>query len=355
MKKPTLTSEHAKLYVKQGIHETGGWTEGWCGLRHKTIPAVTGGWSSVTVASILALTTRALIVLGAGLFPLIVRRVVLATPNAPNAPIPSTLQDGLKIIANALSNSTMIDFILGGIAIFIVATPKLLDMWGREAKVEHHSPYRDLSAAIRKLPLKQQLIVGDTLDAIRLTLLALREEMSLLIGDGSGQNVADVTLLEFCDSKGKQMTVRARTANHEDVRRPIDSDKFMAYYVALEGRNFAEHDFKNSRNPFPPKRLTVLGKPDVNYRSVLYMPIICSEQMALSTAAPSDGISQIVDSCVGVICVHSAKAYRFWRWGDHNKGTGGFADVAFSRSMPYIALIEQLLSRTAQKVKLEVL
>ena len=120
----------------------------------------------------------------------------------------------------------------------------------------------------------------------------------------------------------------------------------------MEGRNFSEHDFTNRHNPFPPVRVSVIGEPRVGYRSVLFMPIVCSER--LQAISEDETLDQIVDSCVGVICVHSAKAYRFWRWGDHKKGTGGFADVAFGRSTPYIALVEQLLSRTAVKVRLEV-
>lgn len=175
--------------------------------------------------------------------------------------------------------------------------------------------------------------------------------MSILIGATSIDDVTDVALLEFCDASGSKMQVRTRTSNHEELNRPNDSNRFVAYYVAKEGRNFAEHDFKNTRNPFPPKRVSVRGGPDVNYRSVLYMPILCSERIL--SEVDGKQFESIVDSCVGVICVHSSKPYRFWRWGDHKKGAGGFADVAFSRSMPYIAVIEQTMNRTACKFKLE--
>lgn len=346
------TADEAAAYVHKGIHEIGGLPEAWGGLIHKTLPAVLGGWSSVTLASVLAMLVRLLFVVAAALFPILVRKVVLASPQTTSAIAPTTLQDGLIVLFNAVQSATSIDVILGVIAVLLIGAPKLLDMFGKQTKVEHHTPFKNLYAAIQSLPIKDKVNSLDTEKSIRLTLLALREEMTLLIGAASRHDVTDVTLLEFCDVAGSKMKVRTRTANHDEVNRPVVSSKFVAYYVALEGSNFAEHDFTNSRNPFPPKRVSVRGVHPVDYRSVLYLPILCSEKVL--TPAQKAQPDQIIDSCVGVICVHSSKAYRFWRWGDHTKGTGGFADVAFSRSMPYIALIEQLLSRTACKVKLEV-
>lgn len=349
------TPDQAQAYVHKGIHGVGGLTEAWGGLIHKTIPAVTASWSSVNfgsgVAFCLAFILRVLIIAATALFPLLVRKVTTST-STNQAPAPASgVLESVNFIMQTVVNATSIDYALGLLALVVVGAPKLLDMFGTQAKVERHSPFFDLTAAIKKLPIQNQPQLQDTDDAIRLTLLALREEMALLIGDVSSQRLTDVTLLEFCDDQGTRMQVRARTANHEEVGRPVESSKFVAYYVALEGRNFAEQDFKNKRNPFPPKRVSVRGNHDVDYRSVLYLPIVCSE-----TVAPPDGVHgapQVIDSCAGVICVHSSKAYRFWRWGDHKKGVGGFADVAFSRSMPYIAIIQQLLSRTVPRVKLE--
>lgn len=345
------TAEQAREYVRNGIHEVGGWPEAWGGLIHKTIPSVTGGVRSLTFTGALALFTRVSIVIAAAVYPILVRKVVLAPSAVNSAAAPTTIHDGFVVFVHAIQSASLIDYMLGFAAIFFVGAPKLLDMFGKQAKHEQHAPFNELSAAIKGLPIKDKISAADTVEAIRLTLLALCEEMSLLIGGPAGQKVTDVTLLEFCDKTGKRMQVRCRTNNHEAVGRPIDSTKFVAYYVALEGRNFAEQDFKNGRNPFPAKRVTVKGDHDIEYRSVLYMPIVCSER--LSGTQPNGGMVDIVDSCVGVICVHSAKAYRFWRWGDHAKGVGGFSDVAFSRSMPYIVLLERLLSHTAVKVKLE--
>lgn len=345
------TVEQARAYVRRGIYGKGGWAEAIGGLIHKSIPSAIGTLSSVTFASVLALLLRVCIVILTALFPLLVRRVSSVTSAAHPNMTDGSIAGGVGFVLDAVAGATSVDVVLGLIALLVVGLPKLLDALGKQAKIGHHSPFFDLTAAIKKLPIQNPLQAQATDDAIRLTLLALREEMALLIGDASGQRVTDVTLLEFCDAQGNQMQVRSRTANHDEVRRPVDSKKFVAYYVALEGRSFAEHDFTKSGNPFPPKRITVWGSPDVDYRSVLYMPIVCSQK----TEPPQGqhGVLQVIDSCAGVICVHSSKPYRFWRWGDHKKGVGGFADVAFSRSMPYIAIIEQLLSRTAPRVGLE--
>jgi hypothetical protein len=342
----------AEEYVHKGIHVPGRWREAACGLQHKTFPAILGRWSSITLVSVIALLVRVLMIIVAALLPLLIRKLSLAPAQFPPAPTPSSASEALIVFANAVQTATAVDYVLGFVAILLIALPKLLDMFGREAKAEHHSPFMDLSAAIRSLPISNTVSADQTTESIRLTLLALREEMTLLIGSVSNKDVTDVALLQFCDATGKTMRVRARTANHEEVNRPNDSLRFVAFYVAKEGRNFAEHDFKNNQNPFPQVRVSVRGGHEVKYRSVLYMPILCSE--TIKTVVNEQEIENISDSCVGVICVHSSKPYRFWRWGDHKKGTGGFADIAFSRSLPYIAVIEQLLRRTAPKFKLEV-
>lgn len=345
------TPEAARKYVNEGIHGVGGVREAFGGLRHKTLPTLLGRFSSVTLASVLALLMRFSIVCLAALFPILVRKLALPAQQGSVATPPASMQDAFGVIVGAVQTATPMDYFLGIGAIFLVGVPKLLDMFGKESAAAHHTPFSDLTAAIRQIPVKDKATPTEVGGAIRLTLGALKEEMSLLIGARSSAEVTDVALLEFCDVNGTRMQVRARTANHEEVNRPNDAGRFVAYYVAQEGRNFAEHNFINKRNPFPPKRVSVRGGLDVNYSSVLYMPMIVSERKPPEAKGQPE---QIIDYCVGVICVHSSKPYRFWRWGDHKKGTGGFADVAFSRALPYIAIIEQLLSRTAYKVKLEV-
>lgn len=341
------SSDEAHRYVHNGIHAVGGFLEALCGFWHSTLPALVNPRASISLRALVILLSRILVVSATALFPLLVRKTLTASqPESVD-----TVGEGFAYIGTAIANASSLDYVLGGIALFVVVAPKLLDLFDKKKDVEAHSPFFDLTAALRKTPIQQGIQTQQTDDAIRLALSALRDEMSLLIGGVPSKRVTDVTLLEFCDPEGEQMQVRARTANHEEVKRPVDAKRFVAYYVALEGRNFVEHDFRNGKNPFPPKRVSVRGSHDIAYRSVLYIPIVCVE--TLPPAAGQHGAPQVVDSCVGVICVHSSKPYRFWRWGDHKKGVGGFADVAFSRSMPYIALIEQLLSRTAHNVKLE--
>ncbi|BDT69643.1 hypothetical protein os1_38340 [Comamonadaceae bacterium OS-1] len=345
------TPEAARKYVSDGIHGVGGLREAAEGLRYKTLPTFMGKWSSLTLVSVFALLVRVGIVCLAALFPILVKKLAMPPVPGPGTNAPASMQDAFGVIVGAIQTATSMDYFLGVVAIVLVGVPKLLDMFGKESRVGHHTPFMDLTAAIRQMPVKDKASLAEMGGAIRLTLLALREEMSLLIDARTSSDVTDVALLEFCDADGARMQVRARTANHEELNRPNDAPRFVAYYVAQEGRNFAEHNFTNKRNPFPAKRVSVRGAHDVNYRSVLYMPMMVSVK---SSSEAKDQPEQIVDYCVGVICVHSSKPYRFWRWGDHKKGTGGFADVAFSRALPYIAIIEQLLSRTAYKVKLEV-
>jgi hypothetical protein len=327
----------------------GGWREAWGGLRHSTLPALFGVREKFGVGSIIVFLSRILLLVVTALFPLLVRKSITSSPSPPA----KSLNEGLTQVLNMIMTASHLDVILGVIAIFILIAPKLYDLFSKTSKVEIHSPFYDLTAALRKIPIQPTVTPEEVDDALQLALMALREEMATLIGDTTHKRVTDVSLLEFCDQSGTKMQVRARTANHVGVGRPIDSARLVAFYVAKEGRNFAEHDFKNKRNPFPPKRVSVIGFPQINYRSVLYIPIIYSE-VVNSNEGGRHGAPQAIDRCGGVICVHSSKPFRFWRWGDHAKGVGGFSDVAFGRSMPYIAVVEKLLSPTAHKVKLEV-
>lgn len=341
-------AERAQAYVHNGIFEVGGWREALNGLRHRTIPTLFNRSGSLTLGGAVALGLRFLFLAVVALYPIMVRKTIVAPPPATT---PATLSDGLAAFVGVVSNPQPIDFILGLLALALTTTPKLFEMWGRRSNIGRHSPYYDLTAAIRTMPIGNNVAVGAATDAIKLTLCALRDEMSQMILDDARGPATEVTLLEFCVQDGTKMRVRARTANHEPVQRPVASEKFVAYYVALEGRNFAEHDFKSKDSPFPATRITVIGAKEVGYRSVLYMPIMCSKKVG--PANLKDGNGDVVDRCVGVICVSHPKAYRFWRWGDHKKAEGGFSDVAFARSMPYIALIERLVEGSAHGIKVE--
>jgi hypothetical protein len=348
--KQVPTQEVARKYVHDNMFEKGGWREAAKGLSHKTLPFLLGLESSLTPTRITALLFRFTLLVAVAIYPIVVRKALVAPSSIPPSHPVSAFGSAWGPLVSALSDPAPVDYVLGALAVALTALPKVFDILGKRTKVAQHSPYYDLSASIQAMPKAEGGSADDADKAIHLALSALREEMSELIGDERKVRVTDVTFLEFCDERGSQLQVRARTAQHEVVKRPVAAEKFVAYYVALEGRGFAEHDFLRQGNPFPANRVTVLGSPSVDYRSVLYMPVICSERQT------TDGGTafKVVDSCIGIICVHSAKPYRFWRWGDHRKGVGGFADIAIDRSMPYIAIIKRLTEQTAHKVSLEV-
>lgn len=351
----TPAPDVARNYVRDGVFAKGGLKEGFSGLRHKTLPFIAGLESSITPGWVLAILLRIFLFLAIAFYPIFIRRATGASPaqsaHFMGPPIQTSFGDSLHSLWSLISNPEPVDYVLGLIAIVLTGVPKLVELTRRQRSVKQHSPYYDLSSAILAMPSATQAPDAACDESIRLTLCALKEEMSELTGDEGKQRVTEVTLLEFCDAHGHQMQVRSRTANHEEVKRPVASGKFVAYYVAMLGRCMAEHDFFSRRNPFPKTRISVVGSPAVTYRSVLYMPIMRADRGTLP--AGQHGAPMLVDGCLGVICVHSSKPYRFWRWGDHTKTTGGFADVAFERSMPYIALVKRLLEVSAPRVPVE--
>jgi len=268
---------------------------------------------------------------------------------------------GVDALLSTLLHLDGVDIVLASAWMLFTGVPKLLDARAKTRDpTKVHSPHSDLAAAIEKMPSVgapgcHVPLNGGTEEALRHCLGSLRLELSELIGDENQTRLTDVTLLEFCDNRGQAMQVRARTAN-EETHRPKESWRFLAYYVAMQGRWFAEHDFAAAENPFPNERLTVKGGVPINYRSVLYLPITTSTREPASNGAPNGANHRpVTDYCIGVICVHSARPYRFWRWGDHNKLLGGMGDVAYKRSLPYIALISRLLEHSVPKVRMEVL
>lgn len=349
-KKVTAPSPQvATEYVKKQMFLVGGWREAACGLWHKTLPQIIGMDSSLSISKIIVLLLRLLFVCSAAVLPIFARKVSQggAGSNAGKA-------NGIDWLG-LFQQLDSLDYGLGALAIGIVAGPKLLDALtkGKRLNGDAILPTHELASALRRVPTPSAAAAVE--DALRHALLGLRNELSELIGDERGRRLTDVTLLEFCDNSGAKMQVRARTAD-EVVKKPKASTEFLAYYVGMAGRWYAEHDFLNERNPFPKTRLTVPGTQPISYRSVLYIPITVTKY---SIKAPSNAIqSQVteqdaVDYCIGVICVHSSKPYRFWRWGDHKKGVDGFGNVAVSRAAPYIALVSKLIEPTSPCVPLK--
>ena len=321
------------------------------GLWHKTLPVMFGAGQKISALRLGAILLELLLLFAASVFPLLARKVA-------ETPMPGSQRPtGFAAIADAVQRANDTDYILAGVAICLVFGPRILSALAkvRSAKPADHTAYSDLAAAMERMPAIQSVpnghgpAVNGVDDSIRLCLSALKVEIAQLIADEN--KLTDITLLEFCDPNGQQMQVRARTAN-EVTHRPVPSRQFLAYYVAMRGRWFVEHDFTRSKHPFPPTRLTVRGNRPVDYCSVLYLPIMTSERIART---PQAGFLEpvTIDYCIGIICIHSAKPYRFWRWGDHRKKMGGMGDVAYQRALPYISLITRLIEGGAHRVRAE--
>lgn len=341
----------AAEYVENRLKNKGGWGEAVGGLWHKTLPVMFGAGQKISALRLGALLLELLLLLAAAVFPLLARKVA-------EAPTPGVQHPtGLGAIADAVHRANDTDYILACVAIFLVFGPRMLSAAAKVKtdKPADHTAYSDLAAAMERMPAIQSApnghgpAVNGLEDSIRLSLSALKVEIAQLIADEN--RLTDVTLLEFCDPNGQQIQVRARTAN-EVTHRPIPSRQFLAYYIAMQGRWFVEHNFTKSKHPFPITRLTVRGNPPVDYCSVLYLPIMTSERISRNN---QDGVAELVtvDYCIGVICIHSAKPYRFWRWGDHKKKMGGMGDVAYQRALPYISLITRLIEGSAHRVRAE--
>lgn len=336
-------------FVESTLHSKGGLKQLCYGFWHKTLPVMMGNCREVTLPRLLSLVLRLVVLVAAAVFPLLLRMAATASQTAP-AP------KGLDRLFELIFRADSADFWLGGIAIVLALSPRIFDFFGKGREVgESPSHYYDLSAAIKELPRCSCPETQEIDQSLRLALQALKGKVCHLIGDPEGTRLTDVTLLEYCDNSGERMQVRVRTAAHEDVKKPIASRRFLASYVAEAGRWFVLHDFISQDNPFDPYRITVFGNPKVNYRSVLYLPLMVAEREAGVAKSPqSDVTNKVVDCCLGVICVHCSSPYRFWRWGDHKKSqdSGGFGNVVYERSMPYIALVTKLLEPTAARVRL---
>lgn len=336
-----LESE-ARAYVRGRMYRRGGLLrEGIPGFWHKTMPFLIGLESRPSIGGVLALSFRVVTVVAVAFLPILGRRAITSGPSS---------SDDIDGFLGVLQSLKPIDYWLGLVAIIFIGTPKLLDAWARRRAPATHAPYGTLAAAIEQMPpLVEGTTNGSVQAALSGVLTSLKSEMEDLIADSQRKHVTDVTLLQYCDQAGTRMEVRARTAVGEPIGRPVSAALFLANYVGREGRWFAENDFLRKANPFKPRRLTVVGNVRVTYRSVLYLPILTAVKTHDVHGSPI-----VVDCCIGVICVQSSKPYRFWRWGDHTKDSGGgFGNIAIERALPYIALVTKLVESTAHKVPLE--
>lgn len=345
----------ARAYVQSGVFNVGGWSEAARGVWHKTLPFAAGRERRFSAARLVLSTFKYALLGCIAAYPLLTKRALAERPRAPQNFVgpPDPQQPwwhGFSQLWHFVSDLAPIEYAVAAGALLLTVALALIQRMLERKSTEPHAPEYQLSAAIKAIPLSLARDASCE-EAIRLTLFALRDQMTKLIGDEGKSPVTEVTLLQFCDHTGARMKVRTRTANYEDAGREIPSPTLMAYYVAMLGCTYAEHDFLHKRNPFPPYRVSVIGSPRVSYRSVLYIPITISAPAAQADRAV--GPAPPIDQCMAVICVHSEKAYRFWRWGDHRKATGSFANVATQRAMPYIALLKLLLEPSSPLVKVE--
>lgn len=341
-------------YVDRRGTQAGGVIEACSGLWCKTIPVLLG-WGKVSWVSVSGLLARALLLGITASAPIFVRKVLAGAPPASAPP--------LDVLLGTFAKLDSVDVVLVLLAIAATFIPKLIEALGKQKPAgAKHLPFTDLATAIEQMPAID--VAGRGRDgssdvavsaALNSALRALREEMADLVDEVGRQRITEATLLTFDNDQGTRMVVRARTASHEPIGRPVDAFRMLAYYVGMRGRPFVEHDFLHSANPFPPKRLTVPGAQKVGYRSVLYLPVMASKVVEVMLPQDVQGAPErrVEDNVIGVICVHCERPYRFWRFGDHLRPHDGFATIAYARALPYIALVTRLIEGVVPKIRLD--
>ncbi|WKB52951.1 hypothetical protein [Eleftheria terrae] len=336
----------ARAYVCSRLDRAGGWREAAAGLWHRTLPDLVGSTRGITFAGAAIVLLRALLLAGAASLSVFMRKTYNHEVQPANA------ADGWEAILQIFQNLDSLDYFFMGLGVLVVGAPKLLDSWRRRSpRADRRLAYKYFVGAVRRLPLNPAHDgLGVVEASLREVLEALRYEVCELIGDSGGKGT-DATLLVFSDPTGQRMEVLARTDTSRPTRRPVDAHRLLAYYVGTDGRWMAEHHFGRARgSPFKPVRATSPGVP-APYKSILFIPIVVSDPAPSSNTGVSDAASA-VDRCIGVVCVHSEKPYRFWRWGDHRQALGGFGNIVFERASPYIAFIAHTLRGRAHEVAL---
>lgn len=335
--------EAASQYLDDHMGQPGGYGQAGDGFYRKILPSLLGIGKKFNWTAALQLLLKALFFLAAAGFPIVTRKATASGTH------PLGDSDALSFASAIYSRWDKVDSWLFLVAILLTGSPRAIEKFSQrfssktpELKSSHH-----LANALDDSPfVKKVRDSKETQSAIDHALQALLIDLRSLIEESARDPFTDITLLEFCGKDGELVKVRSRSdiSERSENHRPLESWRFLAYYVAQRGSWFAEHNFLSKKNPFPKRRLTVRGAKSVTYRSVLYLPIMRARQ---------DPQLGVLDECLGVICVHSAQPYRFWQWGDHTQSQGKFGNVAFNKALPYIALMSKLLSTTAQPLVVE--
>ena len=326
----------AEEYIRQKTSKAGGWGEALGGLIHKTGPFVLGLNDRITFGAILTLLLEIATLFAAAFAPIVGRKLS-------NLPSGAQKNSAWPLV---VTNLDAIDIALGLIAIGAVLLPKLLRFLKAQKKAPQSSSY-ELSTAIRYVDFLKftKTKVDRQKGALKHALSSLKIELHELIGDQNPSSIRDVVLLVFSENC-KGMKATCRTASHKEINIERDAKSYMAYYVGVAGIELAEHDFSSKSNPFPKIRITTpVAGSNIDYKSVLFFPIFRSK-------GDKKSAENAKETCIGVVCVQSKKAYQFWRWGDHRKAQGGFARVAMERCLPQLVLIGRLLGEDAPGVNL---
>lgn len=335
--------EAASKYLDQYMGRAGGIAQAADGFYRKILPSLLGVGKKFSWAAAVQLLLKLVFFVAVAGFPIVTRKATAGGSHALGD------ADAATFAAAVYSRWDRTDSWLFIAAVLLAGLPRAIEKFShrRATKVPELKSSHHLANALDASPFVKKLKDGEQIQsAIDHALQALLIDLRGLIEEGAKDPFTEITLLEFCGQGGGFVRVRSRSdiSERSENHRPVESWRFLAYYVAQRGNWFAEHNFLGKKNPFPKRRLTVRGAKEVTYRSVLYLPIMRGR------VDPTFGV---VDECLGVVCVHSAQPYRFWQWGDHNYRQGKFGNVAFNKALPYIALMSKLLSATAQPLVVE--
>lgn len=135
-------------------------------------------------------------------------------------------------------------------------------------------------------------------DFLQLILQKILTETRTILNDFN-KNLLQVTLLTFKEENNElkiSIFQRAEARRKKDVT--VIADKMMAYYVALQGESWIEHNFQHPKNPFGHESPSEDFKYHAKYESILFIPLIIEKEGK--------------NYCLGVITIDSKKAYHFW-------------------------------------------